>query len=132
MSTAAGLAPQVWPASGEQFYLGLVAIQAEHQKLIPALTADREQFLEYDLSQLIYQAQQLDRRKLGLLSSLPLQPQMDFMAMQSGQMPQSQFVISEWEKTFDLVTVEPSGMWPYRLGSLPPALSADVGKWVAR
>jgi ABC-type uncharacterized transport system involved in gliding motility auxiliary subunit len=107
-ATAAGISPQVWPGSGEQFYFGLVAIQAEHQKVIPALTADREQFLEYDLSQLLYQAQQLDRRKLGLLSSLPLQPQMDFMAMQSGRMPQSQFVISEWEKTFDLVTVEPS------------------------
>ena len=107
-ATAAGISPQVWPSSGEQFYLGLVAIQAEHQKVIPALTGDREQFLEYDLSQLIYQAQQLERRKLGLLSGLPLQPQMDFMAMQSGQMPQSQLVVSEWQKTFDLVTVESS------------------------
>ncbi|HUJ42958.1 MAG TPA: GldG family protein [Opitutaceae bacterium] len=107
-ATAAGISPQVWPSSGAQFYFGLVAIEAEHQKVIPALTGDREQFLEYDLSQLIYEAQQVDRRKLGLLTSLPLQPQMDFMAMQSGQMPQSQLVISEWEKTFELVTVEPS------------------------
>ena len=107
-ATAAGISPQTWPGTGGQFYFGLVAIEAEQQKVIPALTADREQFLEYDLSQLLYQAQQLDRRKLGLLTSLPLQGQMDFMAMQSGRMPQSQLVVSEWEKTFDLVAVEPS------------------------
>ena len=107
-ATAAGISPQTWPATGGQFYFGLVAVEAEQQKVIPALTADREQFLEYDLSQLLYQTQQLDRRKLGFLTSLPLQGQMDFMAMQSGRMPQSQLVVSEWEKTFDLVTVEPS------------------------
>jgi ABC-type uncharacterized transport system involved in gliding motility auxiliary subunit len=115
-ATAAGISAQTWPATGEQFYFGLVAVEAEQQKVIPALTADREQFLEYDLSQLLYQTQQLDRRKLGLLTSLPLQGQMDFTAMQSGRMPQSQLVVSEWEKTFDLVAVEPSA------DSLPPNL----------
>jgi ABC-type uncharacterized transport system involved in gliding motility auxiliary subunit len=107
-ATAAGISPQTWPATGEPFYFGLVAIQAEQQKVIPALTADREQFLEYDLSQLLYEAQLLDRRKLGLLTSLPLQGQMDFMAMQSGQMPQSQLVVSEWAKTFEIVTIDAS------------------------
>lgn len=105
-ATAAGIAPQTWPSSGEQFYFGLVAIQAEQQKVIPALVTDREQFLEYDLSQLLYQAQLVDRRKLGLLSGVPLRPEMDYMAMQSGQMPQNQMVISEWEKTFEIVPVE--------------------------
>jgi ABC-type uncharacterized transport system involved in gliding motility auxiliary subunit len=107
-ATAAGVAPQTWPATGEQFYFGLVAIQADHQKVVAALTTDREQFLEYDLSQLLYEVQLVDRRKLGLLTSLPLRGQMDFAAMQGGQTPQSQFVISEWEKTYDIVTVEPS------------------------
>ena len=107
-ATAAGISPQTWPATGEQFYFGLVAIQADHQKVIPALTTDREQFLEYDLSQLLYDVQLVDRRKLGLLTSLPLRGQMDYAAMQSGQMPQSQYVIREWQKTYDLVTVDPS------------------------
>jgi ABC-type uncharacterized transport system involved in gliding motility auxiliary subunit len=106
-ATAAGITPLPLGA-GERFYCGLVAIQAEQQKVIPALTIDREQFLEFDLSQLLYQTQLLDRRKLGLLSSLPLRAKMDFMAMQSGRMPQSQMVISEWEKTFEIVDVEPS------------------------
>jgi len=107
-ATSAGLSPQTWPSTGEQFYFGLVAIQAEQQKVIPALVTDREQFLEYDLSQLLYQTQLLDRRKLGLLSGVPLRPEMDYQAMQSGQMPQSQMVISEWEKTFEIIPVESS------------------------
>jgi ABC-type uncharacterized transport system involved in gliding motility auxiliary subunit len=107
-ATAAGVAPQTSPSTGEQFYFGLIAIQAEQQKVIPALVTDREQFLEYDLSQLLYQTQLLDRRKLGLISGVPLQPAMDFMAMQSGRTPQSQMVISEWEKTFEIVPVEAS------------------------
>ena len=107
-ATAAGISPQTWPSTGEQFYFGLVAVQADHQKVIPALTTDREQFLEYDLSQLLYDVQLVDRRKLGLLTSLPLRGQMDYAAMQSGQMPQSQYVIREWQKTYDLVTVDPS------------------------
>ena len=107
-ATAAGVAPQTWPSTGEQLYCGLVAIQADQQKILPALVPDREQFLEYDLSQLLYQVQQLARPKLGLLSGLPLKPQMDYMAMQSGRMPQSQMVITEWEKTFTIVDVEAS------------------------
>ena len=107
-ATTAGVVPQTWPSTGEQFYFGLVAIQADQQKVIPALVTEREQFLEYDLSQLLYQAQLLDRRKLGLLSGVPLQPVMDYMAMQSGRMPESQLVITEWEKTFNIVTVEAS------------------------
>ena len=106
-ATAAGLAPQTWGAN-RQFYCGLVAIQADQQKVIPALSTDREQFLEFDLSQLIYQTQLLDRPKLGLLSSLPLWARMDFAAMQNGRMPQSQMVVSEWEKTFENVDVEPT------------------------
>ncbi len=105
-ATAAGVSPQTSPSTGEQFYFGIVAIQAEQQKVIPAFFTDREQFLEYDLSQLVYQAQLLDRRKLGLLSGIPLQPPMDYMAMQSGRLPENQMVIGEWEKTFEIVPVE--------------------------
>ena len=107
-ATAAGISPQTWPSTGEQFYLGVVAIQADHQQAIAALSTEREQFLEYDLSQLLYQVQLVDKRKLGLLTSLPLRGQMDYAAMQSGQMPPSQYVIREWQKTYDLVTVDPS------------------------
>src|SRR6185312_8963560 len=66
-ATAAGLSPQVSRQGGDQFFFGLVVIQADQQKTIPAFTPQREQFLEYDLSKLIYSVQQFDKRKLGLL-----------------------------------------------------------------
>ncbi len=111
-ATAAGLTPQVSQQGGDQFYFGLVVIQADQQKTVPAFTPQREQFLEYDLSKLIYSVQQLDKRKLGLLTSLPLQgsnPQDVQMMMMMRQQPQpGQFIIEEWKDTFDIVTVEPT------------------------
>lgn len=104
-ATAAGLTPQVAQTGGEQFFFGLVVTQADQQKTVPAFTPQREQFLEYDLSKLIYGVQQLDKRKLGLLTSLPLQgtPQMPMMARR-GQEPQ--FIIDEWQQSFEIVTIE--------------------------
>jgi ABC-type uncharacterized transport system involved in gliding motility auxiliary subunit len=111
-ATAAGLTPQVSQQGGEQFFFGLIVTQADQQKTIPAFTPQREQFLEYDLSKLIYSVQQLDKPKLGLLTSLPLQgssPQdMQMMMMMRQQPKPSQFVVEEWKDSFQIVTVEPT------------------------
>jgi len=111
-ATAAGLTPQVAQTGGEKFYFGLVVTQADQQKTIPAFTPQREQFLEYDLSKLIYSVQQLDKPKLGLLTSLPLQgsnPQeMQMLMMMRRQPEPSQFVVEEWSQSFNLVRIEPN------------------------
>ena len=111
-ATAAGIQPQLIPTTGEQIQFGLVATQADQQKTLAALNPHREQFLEYDLSQLVYSVQQIDKKKLGLLTSLPLQgtsPQEAQMMMMMRQQPQpGQFVTTEWEKTFQIIRVEPS------------------------
>jgi ABC-type uncharacterized transport system involved in gliding motility auxiliary subunit len=109
-ATASGLTPQVAQQGGEQFFFGLIVTQADQQKTIPAFTPQREQFLEYDLSKLVFSVQQLDKRKLGLLTSLPLQgtsPQeMQMMMMMRRQPQPSQMVMSELEQSFQIVTVE--------------------------
>lgn len=109
-ATAAGLTPQVAQTGGEQFFFGLVVTQADQQKTVPAFTPQREQFLEYDLSKLIFSVQQLDKPKLGLLTSLPLQgssPQEMQMAMMMRQQPKpGQFIADEWKQSFELVPVE--------------------------
>lgn len=111
-ATASGLTPQVAQQGGEQFFFGLIVTQADQQKTIAAFTPQREQFLEYDLSKLIYSVQQLDKRKLGLITSLPLQgtsPQeMQMMMMMRRQPQPSQTVMSELEQSFKIVTVESS------------------------
>ena len=101
----AGIRPQTWPGTGEKVYFGLVAIQADQQKNIPVFDPDREPFLEYDLSQLIYSVQQFDKKKLGLITSLPLEGAPENPMMQQ-QPSEKQFVIDEWEKTFDVVPVQ--------------------------
>ncbi|MDD3180284.1 MAG: Gldg family protein [Opitutaceae bacterium] len=101
----AGLSGQPMP-SGETVFFGLVATQADQQKVIPFFSPEREQFLEYDLSQLIYSVQLFDKRRLGFISGVPLRAEPDIMAMQSGRMPQSQTIIKEWEKTFAIVNIE--------------------------
>jgi ABC-type uncharacterized transport system involved in gliding motility auxiliary subunit len=110
-ATASGLTPQVAQQGGEQFFFGLVVTQADQQKTIPAFTPQREQFLEYDLSKLVFSVQQLDKRKLGLLTSLPLQgtsPQeMQMMMMMRRQPQPSQMIMAELEQSFQIVTVEP-------------------------
>ena len=109
-ATAARIQPQLIPTTGEQIQFGLVATQADQQKTLSALNPQREQFLEYDLSQLIYSVQQIDKKKLGLLTSLPLQgtsPQEAQMMMMMRQQPQpGQFVTTEWEKTFQIIRIE--------------------------
>jgi ABC-type uncharacterized transport system involved in gliding motility auxiliary subunit len=111
-ATAAGLTPQVAQQGGEQFFFGLVVTQADQQKNIPAFTPQREQFLEYDLSKLIFSVQQLDKRKLGLITSLPLQgtsPQeMQMMMMMRRQPQPSQMVMGELEQSFQIISVDAS------------------------
>src|SRR5215212_4729384 len=111
-ATASGLTPQVAQQGGEQFFFGLVVTQADQQKTIPAFTPQREQFLEYDLSKLIHSAQQLDKPKLGLLTSLPLQgtsPQeMQMMMMMRRQPQPGQYIVDEWRQAFEIVTVDPT------------------------
>lgn len=109
-ATAAGLSQQVAQQGGEPFFFGLVVTQADQQKTIPAFTPQREQFLEYDLSKLVYSVQRLDKPKLGLLSSLPLQgtsqQEMQMMMMMRRQPQPSQMVMTELEQSFQVVTVE--------------------------
>jgi ABC-type uncharacterized transport system involved in gliding motility auxiliary subunit len=111
-ATSAGLTPQMARTGGDQFFFGLIVTQADQQKTIPAFAPDREQFLEYDLSKLIHSAQQFDKRKLGLLTSLPLQgtsPQeMQMMMMMRRQPQPSQYIVTEWEQSFQIVRVEES------------------------
>jgi len=116
-ATAAGVEPQRMETGGEPFYFGLVATQADQQKAISALSPDREQFLEYDVSELIYSVQQLDKKKLGLITSLPLQGTPG-NPMAGEQGTEGQQVASEWQDTFDIQTVDPTAT------ELPPKLDA--------
>jgi ABC-type uncharacterized transport system involved in gliding motility auxiliary subunit len=92
--------------TGQVVYFGLVAAQADNQETIPFFMTNRESFLEYDISQLIFTIQQFDKPRLGLLSSLPLKsPAVPLMPGQP--QPQSdQVVVQEWGKTFEIIDIQ--------------------------
>jgi len=58
--------------TGEQFYLGLVVSQLERKQAIPAVSAQRERLLEYDLARAIARVGSTERPVLGLMSALPV------------------------------------------------------------
>ncbi len=101
---AAGLQAQQAPGSGEPFYLGLVAVQAEQQKAIPAFSPQREELLEYDVSSLIHAVQQVSKPKLGILTKLPLAGQP--FNMMNPRPSRGQLIRDEWAKSYELVTIE--------------------------
>ena len=138
----AGLTPQIPKQGGEPFFFGLVVTQADQQKNIPVFLPQREPQLEYDLSKLVYSVQQFAKRKLGLLTGLPLQgnglsPQVLQLLHQPPQ--PEQFVIGEWAQAFQIVKIEPSATeLPDGLDALaiihpqkvPPALQFSIDQFL--
>lgn len=73
--------------SGNAVYFGLVASNTVGDKeVVPFFTAEREPYLEYDLSALIYRLSHPKKAKIAILSSLPLDGGMQAM-MQGGAQP---------------------------------------------
>ena len=116
-ATTAGIEAQTPSNGADPFYFGVVATQADQQKAIAALAPQREQFLEYDLSELVYGVQQLDKKKLGLITSLPLQgtPGNPMMGQQGTD---GQYVTTAWADTFAVLPVDAAAT------ELPPGLDA--------
>ena len=72
-AVAAGLKGLRVNADGELGYFGLVATNAtDNQETIPFFSPDRESFLEYDVTKLIYSLANPKKRTIGLMTSLPL------------------------------------------------------------
>ncbi len=60
-------------SGGEVGYFGLAATNStDDQQVIPFFNLEREQFLEYDLTKLIYSLSQPNQPKVGLISTLPV------------------------------------------------------------
>ncbi len=62
-----GVGAQVMP-TGDKFYLGLAITYADKRLALPALTLDREQLLEYDVSRAIAQAATKDKPVVGIMT----------------------------------------------------------------
>lgn len=71
-AVAAGL--QAASLAGGQFYFGLVATNTlDQQQVIPFFQAEKEQFLEYDVTKLVYALSNPKKPTIGILGALPLE-----------------------------------------------------------
>jgi len=73
-AVALGLRGAGGAGGGDVIYFGLVGTNTvDDQQVIPFFTQDRERFLEYDLTKLIYSLATPEKKVVGVISSLPLQ-----------------------------------------------------------
>jgi ABC-type uncharacterized transport system involved in gliding motility auxiliary subunit len=76
---------------GSQIYFGLAGTNLEDdERTIPFFQADRERFLEYDLTKLVYELSNPKRPVIGVMSSLPLDGDPRQMMMTQGRGPGGQ------------------------------------------
>ncbi|NMJ42394.1 ABC transporter [Roseomonas sp. JC162] len=74
--------------SGEQIYFGLAGVNLlDDERTIPFFQSDRERFLEFDLTRLVYELSNPRRPVVGVMSTLPLNgdPRMMMMMRNSPQ-----------------------------------------------
>jgi ABC-type uncharacterized transport system involved in gliding motility auxiliary subunit len=76
---------------GSQIYFGLAGTNLEDdERTIPFFQAERERFLEYDLTKLVYELSNPKRPVIGVMSSLPLDGDPRQMMMTQGRGPDGQ------------------------------------------
>ena len=95
---------------GESLIIGLVGVREDREMNIPLLDARREQFLEYDITQLILGVSQKRDKTIGLMSSLPLMGSApDQLQMMQGQRGAPKWIaIEELEKSYKVEQIETS------------------------
>src|SRR5215469_10389544 len=87
-------------AAGTQLYFGLAATNStDGHKAIEFFDPNKEQFLEYDVVQLIYQLANPKKPVVAWLSGLPMGPGFDQM---TGQMREPWVIYGQAEQLFDL------------------------------
>lgn len=104
--------------SGDTVYFGLVGTnRIDGKEVIPYFTSERERYLEYDLSTLIYHLSQPQKPVLGIISSLPMDTGAGGIqaAMQGNAQPYA--IYSELAETYDTQMLDPSA------GAIPANVS---------
>jgi ABC-type uncharacterized transport system involved in gliding motility auxiliary subunit len=100
-AVAAGLRGVRLNPEGETGYFGLIATNSTDTDVnIPFFTTEREAFLEYDLTKMIYTLANPKKRVVGLMTGLPLDGGMNPMAMMGGGRPMPPQVVMEQIRDF--------------------------------
>lgn len=84
------------------FYFGLVGTNSlDGVETVPYLTTEREEFLEYDVTKLVYSLGNPKRKLIGLMSTLPLDG-MSQQAAMTGQQPKPWVIMDQLQELFEV------------------------------
>jgi ABC-type uncharacterized transport system involved in gliding motility auxiliary subunit len=93
---------------GDTLYFGLVGSNStDDEDVIPFLTTDREEFLEYDVTKLVHNLVNPQQPVVGLLSSLPLEGAGPQAALRGLSAP-PWMVVDQLRQLFEVRAIEPS------------------------
>lgn len=101
-AAAAGLSALPINNGLETLYFGIVASSEYGEQILPFLQPDREAYLEYELSQLIYNLQRNNLPVVGLISSLDVQGGFDY---RSGQQTAPWMSFDQLQPLYELRTL---------------------------
>jgi ABC-type uncharacterized transport system involved in gliding motility auxiliary subunit len=104
----AGMMPGPRDAAGRAFYFGLTGANSiDTRAAIPFFAPEKEDFLEYDLTKLIYSLDNPKKPVLGIISRLPLEfgPGGMMAAMQGRSQPYT--VFRQLQEFFDARSIDP-------------------------
>lgn len=95
-------------AGQERFYFGLVGTNAvDRQETIPFMRPDREEYLEYELTRMVYLLSEPAKAPVGLMAWLPIEGGFNPMAQPMGQQQTPAWqVVQQMKDLFDVRTVE--------------------------
>ena len=92
--------------SGEQVYFGLAGTNlVDDEKTVAFFQPDRERFLEYDLTRLVYDLSNPRRPTIGMMSALPLNGDPRAMMMRQPQLGQPAVVMTQLRQFFTVKDV---------------------------
>jgi ABC-type uncharacterized transport system involved in gliding motility auxiliary subunit len=91
-------------SEGANFYFGLVGSNsADDEVVVPYLSMEREEFLEYDLAKVMWQLSDIDTKVAGLITTLPINGIDPQQAMRmGGQAPPPWVVMEQVSQLFEI------------------------------
>ncbi len=89
--------------AGELVYFGLAGVNAaDKEESIPFFQPERERFLEYDLTRMVYNLAEPKKKVVGVLSTLPLEGEF----RDPRQQPQPWIVYQQLQQFFELKSIQ--------------------------
>lgn len=103
----AGLAGMPSGRGTERFYFGLVGENStDKREMIPIFDPSKEEFLEYDLTRIVYLLSNPQKKAIGIMAQLPVEGMKDYPLARGQNIPSWQFV-NALHDFFEVKTIAP-------------------------